>query len=81
MFTDISVDPKKAMHVIEIDRFLQLPVEDVKDPLAWWVCNSHVYPNLLCMALDYLSIPGVLLRHLCPCYHILIFIRSHIYCS
>lgn len=42
----------------EIQEYLSLPVELVKDPLKWWTNNRHVYPNLHCMALDYLSIPG-----------------------
>ena len=42
----------------EILEYLKLPVENVKDPLKWWVDNQYVYPNLYHMALDYLSIPG-----------------------
>jgi hypothetical protein len=42
----------------EIQEYLSLPVENVKDPLKWWTDNKNVYPNLHRMALDYLSIPG-----------------------
>jgi hypothetical protein len=42
----------------EIQEYLSLPVENVKDPLKWWMDNKFVYPNLHRMALDYLSIPG-----------------------
>ncbi len=42
----------------EIQEYLRLPVENVQDPLKWWISNKNVYPNLHRMALDYLSIPG-----------------------
>jgi hypothetical protein len=42
----------------EVEEYLRKPVENVKDPLKWWVANRHIYPNLHRMALDYLSIPG-----------------------
>ena len=42
----------------EIDKYLKLPVEHVKNPLKWWFNNRTTYPNLSRMALDYLSIPG-----------------------
>ena len=44
----------------ELREYLQKPVENVKDPLKWWIASHHIYPNLYCMALDYLSIPGKL---------------------
>ena len=43
----------------ELEQYLECPVEDVKDVLLWWVKNRAVYPRLSCMALDYLSIPGM----------------------
>jgi hypothetical protein len=44
----------------EIDEYLKLPVDHVKNPLKWWFNNRTTYPNLSRMALDYLSlsIPG-----------------------
>jgi hypothetical protein len=42
----------------EIEEYLSHVVENVKDPLKWWVDNKYVYPNLHRMALDYLSIPA-----------------------
>jgi hypothetical protein len=42
----------------EIQEYLALPVENVKDPLKWWRANKHIYLNLHCMALDYISVPG-----------------------
>jgi len=55
-FGDLSVATRPRAS--EIQEYLNLPVEGVKDPLDWWTKNKHVYPNLHRMALDYLSIPG-----------------------
>jgi hAT family protein len=58
-FGNISVGknvPKRS----EIDTYLSLAVENVKDPLKWWFNNRQAYPNLSRMARDYLSIPGKL---------------------
>jgi hypothetical protein len=57
-FGDLSVTT--APRASEIQEYLSHPVKNVKDPLRWWVDNKHVYPNLYRMALDYLSIPGML---------------------
>jgi hypothetical protein len=43
----------------ELNEYLQLPVENVKDALKWWVNNQKIYPNFAHMALNYPSIPGV----------------------
>ena len=45
-------------HESEIQEYLSLPVENVKNPLKWWEDNKHIYPSLHRMALDYISIPG-----------------------
>ncbi len=37
--------------------------ENVEDALAWWNEQHAMYPHLSHMALNYLSIPGMLL---CP---------------
>ena len=42
----------------ELDEYLGQAIEKVKDPIAWWWNHQKVYPQLLEMALDYLSIPG-----------------------
>lgn len=42
----------------ELEKYLAAPLEQVEDPLAWWIKNRHLYPRLSRMALDYLSIPG-----------------------
>ena len=55
-FGDLSVATRPRES--EIQAYLNLPVEAVKDPLLWWMNHKHVYPNLHRMALDYLSIPG-----------------------
>jgi len=43
----------------EIQEYLSHVVENVKNPLKWWIDNKYVYPNLHQMALDYLSIPAI----------------------
>ena len=59
-YTNISVARTGSSRICcnKLDKYLQLPVENVKDPLKWWVNNCKVYPNLSWMALDYLSIPS-----------------------
>jgi hypothetical protein len=65
-------NPLMATKVSEIDQYLRLPVESVSDLLKWWFDNCCVYPNLSCMALDYLSIPSELY---CPDFsHLLIYL-------
>jgi hypothetical protein len=56
-FGDLSVATRPQAS--EIQAYLSLPVEAVKDPLEWWANKKYVYPNFHCMALDYLSIPGL----------------------
>lgn len=59
-FTNISITKVVASWRSELDKYLHKAVENVKDPLKWWIANQHVYPNLYHMALDFLSIPGML---------------------
>jgi hAT family C-terminal dimerisation region len=56
-FGNISMG-RKALIRSELEEYLALPVEKVKDPLKWWFENSKAYPNLSKMAFDYLSAPG-----------------------
>jgi hypothetical protein len=42
----------------ELDRYLAMDVEDVKDGLMWWYEKRTTFPRLSRMARDYLSIPG-----------------------
>lgn len=50
--------PKSADLGNELDRYLNTDIEHVKDPVAWWYEHRESFPHLLCMALDYLTIPG-----------------------
>lgn len=57
-FSNISVTKHVGSRSSELKEYFRKPVENVKDPLKWWVANRHIYSNLYRMALDYLSIPG-----------------------
>jgi hypothetical protein len=57
LFGDLSVAGSPCMS--KIQEYLSLSIENVKDPLKWWMNNRFVYPNLHHMALEYLSIPGM----------------------
>ena len=57
-FSNISVTNHIGSRTSELEEYLLKPVENVKEPLKWWVSNHHIYTNLYHMALDYLSIPG-----------------------
>ena len=56
-FADFAVGTQPAK-LNELNNYLQLPVENVKDPLKWWFDNQCLYLTLSQMAHDYLSIPG-----------------------
>ena len=59
-FGNISVTKHIRLCSSELQEYLQKPVENVKDPLKWWVANRHVSTSSLHhMALDYLSIPAM----------------------
>jgi hypothetical protein len=62
-----SVTKQVTSRTSELDEYLCKPVDNVKDPLKWWVAHHHIYPNLSHMALDYLSIPGKYLFLLVSC--------------
>ena len=57
-FDDFAVGSKAAKSD-ELDDYLHLPIENVKDPLKWWFDHQRLYPTLSRMARDYLSIPGL----------------------
>jgi hypothetical protein len=42
----------------ELTQYLSTGTLQTDSPLLWWHQNSHVYPRLSRMALDYLSIPS-----------------------
>ena len=58
-FSNLSIKQPTGA-ISELDEYLRRPVENVPEPLKWWINNAHIYPTLSRMALDYLSIPGVL---------------------
>ena len=41
----------------ELQCYLAVDTEDVTDGLMWWYEQQTVFPQLSCMACDYLSIP------------------------
>src|SRR5271163_4544707 len=57
----------------ELDEYLTLPIERVRDPLTWWWDHRHAYPQLSVMAFDFLSAPGM--RH-----HLLLPIYADLWC-
>ena len=59
--------PKRIELRNEIDRYLSTDVEEVGDVLMWWQERRLMFPKLSTMALDYLSIPG-LISFLCLVY-------------
>ena len=56
-FFDIPMD--RIQETNELDEYLSQAIEKVRDPIAWWWDHQKVYLQLLAMALDYLSIPGM----------------------
>jgi hAT family C-terminal dimerisation region len=56
---ELSVAKKTALDD-ELIRYLSNPTEKVSDARLWWIEKRAVYPRLSRMALDYLSIPGIL---------------------
>jgi len=53
-FTDMNADEDKN----ELDQYLADDALKCDDLIKWWISKSLVYPSLLHMALDYLTIPG-----------------------
>ena len=45
----------------ELERFVSTDPEHVDDVFIWWYERKHIYPHLHRMALDYLTIPGMLM--------------------
>jgi hypothetical protein len=56
-FGNLSITPLDG-EMTELELYLSQPVENVADPLKWWLTHSHTFPTLSQMALDYLSIPA-----------------------
>ena len=51
--------PKAADLGSKLDCDLTADVKHVTDAIAWWYERRNTYPHLSSMALNYLSIPGV----------------------
>jgi len=55
---DTLPPPQSSDHCTELNRYLTADVEHVTDAIAWWHEHCAIYPCLLRMAPDYLSVPG-----------------------
>lgn len=51
---------RKTVLVNEIQLYLTTECENVKNPIRWWYEKWKTYPCLYRMALDFMSIPGLL---------------------
>ena len=56
---DLGYPNPNHINPSEFEQYLSKPVENVNDPIAWWVAQSTRFPCLSRMALDYLTIPGL----------------------
>ena len=54
----LAITPTSSQELDELQRYLAMDVEDVKDALMWWYERRTAFPRLSRMARDYLSIPG-----------------------
>ncbi|KIL63966.1 hypothetical protein M378DRAFT_79034, partial [Amanita muscaria Koide BX008] len=50
--------PKLSHLRDELAIYLSTDVEDITNPIAWWLERRSLYPRLSRMALDYLTIPA-----------------------
>jgi hAT family C-terminal dimerisation region len=59
-----SFAPRRSRALFdEVQLYLSTATEDIKiDPIRWWHVHKKTYPRLYRMALDYLTIPGMLLN-------------------
>ena len=57
-FLDIPMDGLKEIN--ELDDYLSQAIEKVTNPVKWWWDHRKVFPKLLVMAFDFLSVPGML---------------------
>ena len=55
----LDVTPPPWDDCDELDHYLAMDTEDVKDGLMWWYEKRVAFPRLSRMAWDYLSIPGM----------------------
>lgn len=54
----LSAKPTAPAGDDEVTLYLEEKVENVGDPIAWWLTQRDRFPRLSRMALDYLLIPG-----------------------
>ena len=54
----LNIAPPSPDNHDELDRYLAMDVEDMKDGIKWWYKKWTTFPHLSHMARDYLSIPG-----------------------
>jgi len=54
----LDIAPPSPDNRDELDHYLAMDVEDVKDGVKWWYEKRYTFPHLSHMAWDYLSIPG-----------------------
>jgi hypothetical protein len=61
MFDDLPAlaAPRPSDLRDELERYLSTDPEHVANVLLWWFERQQTYPALSCMAMDYLTIPGV----------------------
>jgi len=66
IFDDLPtlVKPMFSLSTNELDTYLSTGVENVSDALTWWHERCTIYPHLACMAIDYLTIPGMSVQYL-----------------
>ena len=57
MFDTINDIMPSPLMSDKLQHYLASDVEDVKDALKWWHERRKLFPELSCMACDYLSIP------------------------
>ncbi len=59
VYDDDQADNGSYENGDELERYLSTePDRNARNPLVWWHENAHVYPRLLRMARDFLTIPG-----------------------
>lgn len=49
-------NPPSTMESSELDRYLELPIDEEIDPLLWWQAHSSEFPIVSDMARDFLTI-------------------------
>ena len=60
MFDAMDQDSPLKQLDNEVSRYLQAPRESPDNVLLWWIEHCKVYPRLSRMALDYLTLPGMI---------------------